>query len=112
MRDWAHEANIDAADVERERHVILEEKRYRDGLAQRYQEKAIPFYTNGSRYGMRLPIGTEEVLLKVSPEEIRSYYKDWYRPDLQAILVVGDIDPDQMEKNNKAKFSDLKKTCE
>lgn len=109
MRDWAQEANIDAADVERERHVILEEKRYRDGLAQRYQQKAIPFYTNGSRYGTRLPIGTEEVLLKVSPEVIRSFYKDWYRPDLQAILVVGDIDPDQMEKNIKAKFSDLKK---
>jgi len=109
MRDWAQEANIGAADVERERHVILEEKRYRDGLAQRYQQKAIPFYTNGSRYGNRLPIGTEEVLLKVSPEEIRSFYKDWYRPDLQAILVVGDIDPDQMEKNIKAKFSDLKK---
>jgi len=108
MRDWAQEANIEAEDVERERHVILEEKRYRDGLSQRYQEKAIPFYTNGSRYGSRLPIGTEEVLLKVTPAEIRSFYKDWYRPDLQAILVVGDIDPDQMEKDIKAKFSDLK----
>jgi zinc protease len=108
MRDWAQEADIEAEDVERERHVILEEKRYRDGLSQRYQEKAIPFYTNGSRYGSRLPIGTEEVLLRVTPEEIRSFYKDWYRPDLQAILVVGDIDPDQMEKDIKAKFSDLK----
>jgi len=108
MRDWAQEANIEAEDVERERHVILEEKRYRDGLTQRYQQKAIPFYTNGSRYGSRLPIGTEEVLLKITPEEIRSFYQDWYRPDLQAILVVGDIDPDQMEKEIKAKFSDLK----
>lgn len=108
IRDWAQEANIEAQDVEKERQVILEEKRYRDGLSQRYQEKAISFYTNGSRYGSRLPIGTEAVLLKVTPEEIRSFYKDWYRPNLQAILVVGDIDPDQMEKAIKAKFSDLK----
>jgi zinc protease len=108
IRDWAQDVNIEAEDVEKERHVILEEKRVRDGLSQRYQEKAIPFYTNGSRYGSRLPIGTEEVLLKVKREEINSFYKDWYRPDLQAILVVGDIDPDQMEKDIKAKFSDLK----
>lgn len=108
MRDWAQEANIEAEDVEQERHVILEERRVRQGLSQRFQEQSIPLYTNGSRYGSRLPIGTEEVLLKVTPEEIRSFYKDWYRPDLQAILVVGDIDVDQMEKDIKAKFSDLK----
>jgi zinc protease len=108
MRDWAQDANIEAEDVERERHVILEEKRYRQGFDQRYQEKTIPFYTNGSRYGSRIAIGTEEVLLKVSPEEIRSFYKDWYRPDLQSLIVVGDIDVDQMEKAIKDKFADLK----
>jgi zinc protease len=108
MRDWAQEASIEAEDVEKERHVILEEKRVRQGLAQRYDEKAVPLYTNKSHYGSRLPIGTEEVVLKVTPEEIRSFYKDWYRPNLQALLVVGDIDVDQMEKDIKAKFSDLK----
>lgn len=108
MRDWAQDANIDAEDVDRERHVILEEKRVREGLQQRSEEQTIPIYTNGSRYGSRLPIGTEEVLLKVTPEVIRSFYKDWYRPDLQALIVVGDIDVDQMEQAIKAKFSDLK----
>ncbi|SHF65327.1 M16 family metallopeptidase [Pedobacter caeni] len=108
MRDWAQDANLQAEDVERERHVILEEKRYRQGMSQRYQEQSIPFYTNKSRYGTRLPIGTEEVLRKVTPEEIRQFYKDWYRPNLQALLVVGDIDVDQMEKEIKAKFSDLR----
>lgn len=108
MRDWAQDANIDAEDVERERQVILEEKRVRQGISQRLQEQSVPLYTNGSRYGSRLPIGTEEVLLKVTPEEIRSFYKQWYRPNLQAILVVGDIDVEQMEKDIKAKFSDLK----
>ncbi|MBE9598556.1 pitrilysin family protein [Pedobacter sp. MC2016-24] len=108
MRDWAQDADMNAEDVERERHVILEEKRYHQGLSQRYQEQAIPFYTNKSRFGSRLPIGTEEVLLKVTPEEIRSFYKDWYRPNLEAILVVGDIDVDQMERDIKTKFSDLK----
>ena len=108
MRDWAQDANIDAEDVERERHIILEEKRVRQGISQRFQEQSIPLYTNQSRYGSRLPIGTEEILLKVTPEEIRRFYKDWYRPNLQAILVVGDVDVDQIEKDIKAKFSDLK----
>jgi len=108
MRDWAQEATIAAEDVEKERHVILEEKRVREGLQQRYEEQSIPFCTNGSRYGSRLPIGTEEVLLKVTPEEIRRFYKDWYRPNLQALIVVGDIDLSQMETAIKAKFSDLK----
>ncbi|WP_039867176.1 pitrilysin family protein [Pedobacter sp. BAL39] len=108
MRDWAQEANIEAEDVARERHVILEEKRYRQGLQQRYEEQSIPVYTNQSRYSSRLPIGTEPVLQKVTAEQIRSFYKDWYRPNLEAILVVGDIDVDQMEKDIKAKFSDLK----
>ncbi|RQO65946.1 peptidase M16 [Pedobacter sp. KBW06] len=108
MRDWAQDANIEAEDVERERRVILEEKRVRQGLSQRFQERSIPLYTNQSRYGSRLPIGTEEVLLKVTPEEIRSFYKEWYRPNLQAILVVGDVDVDQMEKDIKTRFSDLK----
>lgn len=108
MRDWAQDANIEPEDVERERHVILEERRVRQGITQRLQEQTISLYTNQSRYGSRLPIGTEEVLLKVTPEEILSFYKDWYRPNLQALLVVGDIDVDQMEKEIKAKFSDLK----
>lgn len=108
MRDWAQDAVIDAEDVEKERHVILEEKRARQGMQQRYEEQSIPFCTNGSRYGLRLPIGKEEVLLKVTPEEIRSFYKDWYRPDLQALIVVGDIDVDQIEKAIKSKFADLK----
>ncbi|MBC8986536.1 insulinase family protein [Pedobacter sp. N36a] len=108
MRDWAQDANIEAEDVERERQVILEERRVRQGVLQRFQEQSISLYTNQSRYGSRLPIGTEEVLLKVTPEEIRSFYKEWYRPNLQAILVVGDVDVDQMEKDIKAKFSDLK----
>ncbi|MET4142856.1 insulinase family protein [Pedobacter sp. UYP1] len=108
MRDWAQDANIEAEDVERERHVILEEKRFRQGITQRLQEKSVSFYTNNSRYGSRLPIGTEEVLQKVTPEQIRSFYKNWYRPDLQAILIVGDIDVNQMEKSVKAKFSDLR----
>nr|WP_121270291.1 M16 family metallopeptidase [Pedobacter schmidteae] len=108
MRDWAQDANIEAEDVERERHVILEEKRYRQSLQQRYEEQSVPFCTNGSRYGSRLPIGTEEILLKVTPEEIRSFYKDWYRPNLQALIVVGDIDVDQIEKSIQTKFADLK----
>lgn len=108
MRDWAQEATIEPDAVERERKVILEEKRFRQGVQQRFEEKGISFITNGSRYGLRLPIGTEEVLKKVNAADIRSFYKDWYRPNLQALLIVGDIDVDAMEKSIKDKFSDLK----
>ena len=108
MRDWAQEATINAEDVNKERLVILEEKRYRQGLQQRYEEQSIPIYTNRSRYSSRLPIGTEAVLQKVTAAQIRAFYNDWYRPNLQAILVVGDIDVDQMERDIRKKFSDLK----
>lgn len=108
MRDWAQEANIEAEAVERERHVILEEKRFRQGMQQRFEEQCIPMITNGSRYGKRLPIGTDEVLMKVTADEIRSFYKDWYRPNLQALIIVGDIDVAAMEKAVKTKFGDLK----
>src|SRR5690606_12839652 len=70
--------------------------------------KYLPMLFNNSRYSNRLPIGTEEVLKNFDPETIRQFYSDWYRPDLQALIVVGDIDVAEMEATIKAKFSDLK----
>ncbi|MEJ5994093.1 insulinase family protein [Pedobacter sp. Du54] len=108
MRDWAQDATLDAVEIDKERGVVLEEKRLGKGAQQRMQDKYLPMLFNGSRYSNRLPIGTEEVLKNSKPETIRQFYKDWYRPNLQALIVVGDIDVAAMEKMIKAKFSDLK----
>lgn len=108
MRDWAQDATLDVAEIDKERGVVLEEKRLGKGAQQRMQDKYLPMLFNNSRYSDRLPIGTEEVLKNFSAETIKQFYKDWYRPDLQALIVVGDIDVDAMEKTIKAKFSDLK----
>ena len=108
MRDWAQDATLDVAEIDKERGVVLEEKRLGKGAQQRMQDQYLPMIFNNSRYSDRLPIGTEEVLKNFSAETIKQFYQDWYRPDLQALIVVGDIDVDAMEQTIKAKFSDLK----
>lgn len=108
MRDWAQEADLETAEIDRERGVILEEKRLGKGATERMQRQYLPMMLNGSRYSKRLPIGIDEILTSFKPETIRAFYKDWYRPDLQALIVVGDINVDEMERSIKAKFSDLR----
>jgi len=108
MRDWAQEATLDPVEIDKERGVVLEERRLGRGAQERMQRQYWPVILNGSRYASRLPIGQEDVLTKFKPEIIRRYYRDWYRPDLQALIVVGDIDVKQMEQTIRAKFADLK----
>ncbi|MXV14640.1 M16 family metallopeptidase [Hufsiella ginkgonis] len=108
MRDWAQEALLDPSEINKERGVVLEEKRLGKGADERMQNKYLPMLFNNSRYANRLPIGTEEVLKTFKPETIRKFYKDWYRPNLQALIVVGDIDVNQVEQLIKTRFSDLK----
>ncbi|MEY3679116.1 MAG: hypothetical protein RI924_1257 [Bacteroidota bacterium] len=109
MRDWAQDASLDVEEIEKERGVVIEEKRLGKGAAQRMQQQYLPLLFNNSRYSNRLPIGTEEVLKNFKPETIKQFYADWYRPDLQALIVVGDIEVAQVEEMIKTKFSDLKK---
>ncbi|HEY1010683.1 MAG: M16 family metallopeptidase [Daejeonella sp.] len=108
MRDWAQDATLDPSEIDKERGVVLEEKRLGKGAQQRLQDKYLPMIFNNSRYSSRLPIGTEEVLKNFTPATIQQFYKDWYRPDMQALIVVGDIDVNAMEATIKAKFSDLR----
>ncbi|MBC7913231.1 MAG: insulinase family protein, partial [Pyrinomonadaceae bacterium] len=108
LRDWAQDASLDPTELEKERGVVLEEKRLGKGAQERMQNKYLPVIFNNSRYSNRLPIGTEEVLSGFKAETIKQFYQDWYRPDLQALIVVGDIDVNQVEQMIKAKFSDLK----
>lgn len=108
LRDWAQDVTLDGEEIDKERGVVLEEKRQRLGSSQRVQDKLMPVLVNNSRYASRLPIGTEEVLKNFSHETLRQFYRDWYRPDLQALVVVGDIDVKAVEKMIVSKFSDLK----
>lgn len=107
MRDWAQDVLMEDDEIAAERGVILEEKRLRKGVGARIQEIIFPILMNHSRYADRLPIGTDEVLKDFKPETIRQFYTKWYRPDLQALIVVGDIDVNTMEKMIKEKFADL-----
>ncbi|TKC65429.1 redoxin domain-containing protein [Pedobacter hiemivivus] len=108
MRDWAQEALLDTDEINKERGVIIEEKRVGKGASSRIQQKTLPMLMNNSRYVDRLPIGIDSVLINFKPETLRQFYKDWYRPNLQALIVVGDVDVNEMEQTIKAKFSDLK----
>jgi zinc protease len=108
MRDWAQDATLDPAEFEKERGIILEEKRLGKGAKDRMLRQYYPMLLNHSRYSDRLPIGTDSVLLYGKPAVIRRFHHDWYRPDLQALIVVGDIDVPAMEKMIHTLFSTLK----
>lgn len=107
LRDWAQNVLMETEEIDSERGVIFEEKRQRKGLQQRVQEKTLPILLNGSRYVDRLPIGEERVFMNFDPQVIRNFYRDWYRPDLQAIIAVGDFDVAEMESLIRSLFSDL-----
>ena len=108
MRDWAGEATLDSTEINKERGVVLEEKRLGKGAGERMQRVYYPVLMNNSRYADRNVIGLDTVLNNFTPETIRRFYHDWYRPDLQALIVVGDINTNQMERLIKQQFSDLK----
>ena len=108
MRDWAANATLDPGEINDERGVVLEEKRLGKGAQERMRTKYLPVILNGSRYSDRIPIGTDTVLNNFQRPVILQFYKDWYRPDLQALIVVGDINVDSMEVQIKKLFSDLK----
>ncbi len=109
MRDWAQNATLDSIEIQKERGVVLEEERLGRGASERMQRLYFPVLLNQSRYSVRQPIGKVDILNNFQPSVIRRFHSDWYRPDLQALVVVGDIDPVQTEKLVKALFSDLKK---
>ncbi len=107
MEDWAHNLSFDDAEIDKERGVIVEEWRLGRGPFQRMQDKYLPLLFKGSRYAERLPIGKKEIIEGAPYDKIKKFYKDWYRPDLMAFIVVGDIDPDAMEKMIRDHFDKL-----
>jgi zinc protease len=109
LSNWAGGLSFDVKEINSERGVVLEEERLRGkNASERMQRQTWPVLLNNSRYASRLPIGKEEILKTFKPETIKSFFHDWYRPDLQAVIAVGDFDPKRVEQLIKDNFSSLK----
>lgn len=107
MRDWSGNLLLNDKDIDEERGVIEGEWRQRNGQASsRLLEKAAPEIYPGSPYGVRMPIGLMSVVRNFRPDELRDYYRRWYHPQNQCVVVVGDIDPDYVEARIKALWAD------
>ncbi|SDZ79849.1 zinc protease [Porphyromonadaceae bacterium KH3R12] len=107
LHDWSNAIALEEEELENERGVIREEWRTRGGAQQRLWDQLLPKMYPDSKYANRMPIGSIDVINNFKPEEIRAYYHRWYRPDLQGIIVVGDIDVDEMEQKIKELFSPI-----
>ena len=108
LEDWAHEVTFDPVDIDKERGVITEEWRLRRGAGARIQDRMLPDLLNGSRYASRIPIGKMDIVQSFKPERLRSFYHDWYRPDLMAVVAVGDFNATETESLLVQHFSGLK----
>jgi zinc protease len=108
IEDWAHNALLTDKDIDEERGVVLEESRLGKGADDRMRKKYFPKMMEGTLYAERLPIGKDEIIKNAKYEKTRSFYHDWYRPDLQAVIVVGDIDQATALKMIKSHFGSIK----
>jgi zinc protease len=107
LHDWSGCLLLDEKEIDKERGVIREEMRSYGGAGQRLNEKILPEILPDNKYSKRNIIGTEEIIMNFKPETIRAFYKKWYRPDLQGLIIVGDIDPEQIENKLKTLFADI-----
>ncbi len=108
LQDWAGGLTFDPEEIDKERGVVVSE--WRTGLSanQRMQQQYLPVMLKDSRYAERLPIGKPEIVEELGYDRIKQFYMDWYRPDLMAVSIVGNIDLDQMEKEIRSRFGKLK----
>ncbi len=107
LEDWASNVSMEDVEIEKERGVIIEEWRLGLGASDRMRQKYMPVLFKGSKYADRLPIGKKEVIETFKPQLLKDFYKDWYRPDLMAVVVVGDVNIDDAEKKIKEHFEQI-----
>lgn len=107
LRDFASGISLLPDEVDKERGVVIEEWRGRLGAGSRITDQQLPVIFRGSRYADRLPIGTPEILKSFPRERLVDFYRRWYRPDRMAIIVVGDIDPDEAQKLVEKRFGSI-----
>ena len=108
LEDWASGVLFDKKEIENERGVVLEEERRGKGADERMNKVTFPHILQGSRYANRLPIGKTEILKTFKAESIKRFYADWYRPDLMAVVIVGDIEPSAAESLIRKHFEKMK----
>lgn len=107
LHDWSNDLTLNDKEINDERGVIHEEWRMRNSSSQRMNEAMMPVILAGSKYADAMPIGNMDIVMHFKPQTLRRYYEKWYRPDLQGIIIVGDIDVAQMEAKIKKIFSDI-----
>lgn len=107
LKDWSNGLLLQDKEIDKERGVIHAEWSMRNNGQMRLLEQMLPTLYPGSRWGVRMPIGTMEVVDNFPYDDLRKYYKKWYRPDNQAIIVVGDVDVDRTEQKIKELFSSI-----
>ncbi|MCF7802063.1 MAG: insulinase family protein, partial [Candidatus Marinimicrobia bacterium] len=107
LEDWGHLLSFNDEEIDKERGVIIEEWRLGRGAEQRMRDEQFPIILKDSRYAQRLPIGKKEILDTFPYETLRRFYKDWYRPDLMAVVAVGDFDMDAIEGLIQSHFGNL-----
>lgn len=107
LRDWADGIAMDPEEIEKERGVVIEEWRRSRGAGARLTDRQFPFLFAGSRYAERLPIGDLETLRTFRPETLRRFYEQWYRPELMAVVAVGEFDPREMEARIRQEFGGM-----
>lgn len=108
LEDWAGGLSFDPEEIDKERGVVVSEWRSRLSPDQRLQQKSLPVLYQDSRYAERLPIGDPEIIENATYATVKRYYQDWYRPNLMAVIAVGDFDVAWMEEQIKTRFADLK----
>ena len=107
LHDYSHFVTCDPAEIDAERGVILEERRGHNNAGWRIFEKSMPYYFTGTPYANRTLIGREEQLKTFKYESLTNFYRRWYNPDMQALIVIGDVDVDAIEQKIKTIFSDV-----
>lgn len=107
LEDWAANISLDPFEIEAERGVVVEEWRSGQGASQRIRDQQYPLVYYDSRYAKRLPIGSMLVVQNAPAERFIDFYKKWYRPDLMAVIAVGDFDADEVERQIISRFSRL-----
>lgn len=109
LHDWSHDLLLEGDEIDKERGVIQEEWRSRNSATQRMNERMMPVLMAGSKYSDCMPIGSMDIVMNFDHQALRDYYHKWYRPDLQGIVVVGDINVDEVEAKIKKIFADIPK---
>ncbi|GAB6962384.1 insulinase family protein [Prevotella fusca JCM 17724] len=107
LRDWCHGIKMTANDIEKERGIILEEWRHRSGVDRRLTDAIAPVVYNNAGYATHNVIGSQKILETFQQKQVKQFYDKWYRPNMQFIAVIGDVDVDLMEKNIQTVFKTL-----